>query len=87
MTTKKPDGFDRPHRPGDVLLDHYFPDADEETRERAREAFRDFAHFLLRIGERIAAEDEAFKAKWEESSNSQNGLPADEEIEHGLDGA
>ena len=43
-------------RAGDVLLDRYFPNADEETRERAREAFRDFAHFLLRIGERLERE-------------------------------
>ena len=43
-------------RAGDVLLDRYFRDADEETRERAREAFRDFAHFLLRIGERLERE-------------------------------
>ena len=43
-------------RPGDVLLDRYLPDADEETRERARDAFRDFAFFLLRIGERLDQE-------------------------------
>jgi hypothetical protein len=44
-------------KPGDFLLDKYFPDADEATREKAREAFRDFAHFLLRIGERLSADD------------------------------
>lgn len=44
-------------RPGDFLLDKYFPDADEVTRERAREAFRDFAQFLFRMGERLS-EDE-----------------------------
>jgi hypothetical protein len=43
-------------QPGDVLLDRYFPDADDATRERAREAFRDFAFFLLRMGERLEQE-------------------------------
>jgi len=31
------------HRPGDNPLDRYFPDADHETRERAREAFWKYA--------------------------------------------
>ena len=64
-------------RPGDGLLDRYLPDADEETRERARETFREFAFFLLRVGERIQAEQPC-KA---ESSNSDYGLahPLDEE--------
>jgi len=44
-------------RAGDVLLERYFPDADEETRERAREAFRDFAFFLLRMGERLELDE------------------------------
>ena len=40
-------------RPGDLLLDRYLPDADEETRERAREAFRIYAMHLISIGERL----------------------------------
>lgn len=40
-------------RPGDFLLDRFFPDTDEDTRERAREAFREYALILLRLGERI----------------------------------
>jgi len=49
----------KPNRkPGDALLDRYFPDADEATRERAREAFRDFAFFLLRMGERLAQDEQ-----------------------------
>lgn len=44
-------------RPGDFLLNRYFPGADEATRERAREAFRAFALLLLRIGERIAIDE------------------------------
>jgi hypothetical protein len=43
-------------QPGDGLLDRYVPDADEESREAARAAFRDFAFLLLRIGERLEAE-------------------------------
>ena len=46
-----------PHhkKPGDYLLDKYLPNANEETRERARDAFRDFAFLLLRIGDRLYA--------------------------------
>jgi hypothetical protein len=40
-------------KPGDVLLDRYFPKADPDTREQAREAFRAYAGHLVRIGERI----------------------------------
>ena len=43
-------------RPGDLILDRYLSDADEETRERAREALRRFAMLLVRIGERIETE-------------------------------
>lgn len=49
----------REKRPGDLLLDHYLPGADQETRERAREAFRTHALLLIRIGERIEAEQQA----------------------------
>ncbi len=38
-------------RPGDYLLNRYFPDADPETRERARETFREFARVLEELGE------------------------------------
>jgi len=41
-------------RPGDILLDRYFKDADSATRERAREAFRQFARVLEELGESIA---------------------------------
>ena len=39
---------------GDGLLDRYVPDADPETRERAREAFREFAGLLEALGEAVA---------------------------------
>ncbi len=49
--------MDAPNKkPGDYLLDKYFPDADKETRESARGAFRDFASFLLRMGDRLEAD-------------------------------
>jgi hypothetical protein len=44
-------------KPGDLLLDRYFPDADEVTRESARNAFRDFAAFILGIGERLITDE------------------------------
>jgi len=43
-------------RPGDLILDRYLPDADEATRERAREVLRRYALHLIRIGERVARE-------------------------------
>ena len=43
-------------RPGDLILDRYLPDADEETREQARDVLRVHALLLIRIGERIEAE-------------------------------
>lgn len=42
-------------RPGDLLLDRHFKDADEQTRERAREAFGDYARVLEEAGGRIMA--------------------------------
>jgi hypothetical protein len=43
-------------RPGDLIIDHYLPEADEETREVAREMLRAWAIFLIRLGERIEPE-------------------------------
>ena len=40
-------------RPGDLILDRYFPDANEEERDRARAALREWAALLIRIGERL----------------------------------
>ena len=60
----------RDKRPGDLLLDHYLPGADEETRERARDAFRAHTALLVRIGERIEAEREAAR----DSPNSAGRL-------------
>lgn len=38
-------------RPGDLLLDRYCKGADREVRERAREAFKNFACALAALGE------------------------------------
>ena len=49
---------DQTSKPGDLLLNRYFSDADPETRERAREAFRRYAHHLVRIGECLLREEQ-----------------------------
>lgn len=46
----------KPRRPGDYVLDRYFANADPETRERARDAFREFARVLEELGEDVAAQ-------------------------------
>jgi hypothetical protein len=47
--------MDRPSKrqPGDLILDRILPDADEETRERTREALARYALALYRLGDRI----------------------------------
>lgn len=45
-----------PRRPGDLLLDRYLKGADTKTRERAREAFREFARALEELGEEVASQ-------------------------------
>ena len=44
------------HRPGDLILNRYMPNATEEVREEARENLRRLARVLLRIEERLARE-------------------------------
>lgn len=51
--------MNEPRRPGDFILDRYLPNADAATRERAREAFLEFARLLEAIGEDIIAQQEA----------------------------
>ena len=50
-------------QPGDLILDRYLPDATPEKREEAREVLREHALLLIRIGERILAEERAKEAK------------------------
>ena len=45
-------------KPGDALLDRYVPTADNEARERARDAFRAMALFIYRVGERLEREQQ-----------------------------
>jgi len=52
-------------RPGDVFLDRYFKDADEETRERAREAFREFARVLEGLGQAVARMEARDSRDWD----------------------
>jgi hypothetical protein len=66
----------RDRRPGDLLLEHYLPDADEDTRERARSAFRDFAFFLLRMGERLDLDARS----QEDSTESKGGATISEAL-------
>ena len=45
--------------PGDFLLNRYFADADDETREAARLRFRSFVAALLVVANRLAEEERA----------------------------
>jgi hypothetical protein len=49
---------DPTRRPGDLLIDHFFPDADEQTRERARDMLRAWAAFLIRMGDRLVPSED-----------------------------
>lgn len=40
-------------QPGDLFLERYLPDADEATREEAREALRRYTLHLIAVGDRI----------------------------------
>ena len=42
------------HRPGDLILDRYMPNAGETEREAARENLRAYAMVVLRIASRLA---------------------------------
>lgn len=44
------------HRPGDLILDRYMPEATEEEREQARDNLYSFAAVILRMCTRIARE-------------------------------
>jgi len=43
--------------PGDVILDRYLPNASMEEREAARENLRRLARLLIRVHERLAADN------------------------------
>ncbi len=45
------------HRPGDLILDHYLPNASSEEREIARENLRRLARLLIRVHTRLALDN------------------------------
>ena len=45
------------HRPGDLILDRYMPNATEAEREAARENLREFAIIVVGIAKRLAREE------------------------------
>jgi|CXWL01.1.fsa_nt_gi hypothetical protein len=45
------------HRPGDLILNRYMPDATEEECEAARENLREFAVVVVGIAKRLAKEE------------------------------
>lgn len=45
-------------KPGDLLLDRYLPEADRESRERARAALYEYVRVLFAIADRLSEEEE-----------------------------
>ncbi len=45
------------HRPGDLFIDRYMPEATEEAREEAHANLRALVALLVRIDERLALEE------------------------------
>jgi hypothetical protein len=45
------------HRPGDIILERYIPNASEEDREIARENLRRLARLLIRVHERLTLDN------------------------------
>ena len=46
-----------PHRPGDIILDRYLPNASPEKREEARENLRRLGRLLIRVHTRLAVDN------------------------------
>ena len=45
------------HRPGDIILDRYLPNASPEKREEARENLRRLGRLLIRVHTRLAVDN------------------------------
>lgn len=58
-----------PRRPGDYLLDRYFPNEPEEVRERVRERLQEYARWLIRV----AKENSKPAAHLEDSPSGSTG--------------
>ena len=65
----------RPHRPGDLILNRYMPNASDAEREEARENLRAYASVVLRIATRMATEEyeEAIRSKGADAVPLENG--------------
>ena len=46
----------KPHRPGDLILDHYMPNATEEQREEARANLKAYVAAVIAIHQRLQRE-------------------------------
>ena len=55
------------HKPGDLIINKYMPDATPEQKEEARENLRAFARLIVRVETRLARE--AWEAKQKELEN------------------
>ena len=55
------------HRPGDVILNRYMPNATAQERDVARENLRKLARFILRIEDRKALQ-------WREQQIRESGM-------------
>ena len=71
MDTQRPK-----RRPGDLILDHYMPDASDTEREEARENLRAYAAVVLRIATRLATEEheQAIRARQGVEVDLQSGV-------------
>ncbi len=45
------------HRPGDIILNKYLPNASLEEREAARESLKRLARLIIRVHERLALDN------------------------------
>ena len=54
---------DDQHRPEDIFLDRYIPNASEAEREQASENLRRLVRLLIRVHERLAWEKEGARIR------------------------
>jgi hypothetical protein len=66
----------RTHRPGDIILNKYMPNASHEERELARESLKRLARLLLRVHERLAVDNSHTAIRAVTDSGLKSELPA-----------
>jgi len=66
-------------KPGDFLLERYFPNADAELRERARVALIAYGRHLRRLGTQLATAD---RAAGEEPASPTDGMLSEATSSH-----